>query len=605
MLRRASAGGVELDPKPYDKAVVSTLALASAGEPEGAVWHDIDGDGVMDMAAIVSTTAVWWKQSSTFRGTFGRRYVIGTLPTGGGEGEGMAVGDVNGVKTALAGDQNNGEVFIFHAASGVTSAWTRTQLTGSYPDVHSFIAYDWDGDGDDEFLFCVETGGKVYLADCTGADPTNAAHWTVTEVASIAGARTFAHDTPADIAGNGRGDVVVCCRSSVGGIRYLEAPAAGSIHSTWTATALTGYSWNTNGVSWGCIADMDGNGNRTDIVAFDAIDGAPAYWLNSDGYSTRYALPNPTIDPGDAAWNVIAVPDPAGGRDILAYSYGDQAAGSSTQLDLFVWNGSAWEARDALTFGYGHALESRALAADIDDYGAVRQVLMADSGGVNGGKRMAAFRFYDSTAVPAPTAPTVAQSASNNTTATPVTVTLAGAPTNGNLLLAFCTHYDSAAVVPPAGWEKVHSFISGTDRSSFTVFAKVAASDLAASSWAWTNSGRMHVTVVEVTGADTSDPFVCWGARYNQSTSTTWQNPQIQSDEDNVLVLGMWSWGTTSVGGAPTYPSGFTQLTFTGTQQRGHAVARKEFDAGATGSLNATSASSVGTTCLAVAIRGT
>ncbi len=599
-------------PTPYNKAMVSTLAYDQPGEPDGSTFFTYSGTRYM--AAVENATVVVWQESAVFPGTFGRRNALFTMPSTHvtPEGEGMAYGVVGGLPVFLVGDQNNNHVWAVTPASGIMGGtWSSNAAPvydGTYTvgasGVHTIIAYDWDGDGDAEFVFCDEDNGKVMLADYDGSgDVTDPANWTVTQIASLAHARTIAQNCPADIMGNGRGDIVIACRSNAAGAKVfiLEAPAAGSIHSTWASTGLTGFTY-TKGAMWACLFDAEGSGDRLDIASFDGTTGDPHYWLASEGYASIHYLPDPTIDTGDSAWVIGAVADPTGGPDILMYSLGDQANGTEDDLFLFYWNGDQWESRPAKTFEYGHALESLLIEASVTGLPDRGEMLMSDSGGSFGGQRMALFSFYDDNNVPLKTAPTVAQAASNNATTASLTVTLPGAPTNGHLLVALVTASTSTeTITPPAGWEPVSYFKGDV---GFVVYMKVAASDAAASVWGQSlGTHQIMVTVLDLAGADTTHPIMCHGARRRPAgTSATIKNPSIGVDESAALVIGCWGFSNTQAS-APTYPAGFTQRSFAGGQRR-HAVATKAFGVGETGALDAAAAAATQGVGFSLAIRG-
>lgn len=596
---------------PYNKAMVGTLAYESPREPDGSTLFTYSGTRYM--ACIANDTVIVWEESAVFPGTFGRRNVVGTLPTASAEGEGMAFGIVAGAPFLLVGDQNNGEVWGYAPdTADLMSTWSRSSAAikdglsvSGIGGPHTFVAYLWDADADHEFVFCTEADGQVWLVDYDGSgDVLDPANWVTTQIASIARARTIAQNCPADIMGNGRGDLVICARSPGATAAYiLAAPVAGAIHTTWAKTALTGFTY-TYGASWGCLFDAEGTGVQLDVATFDGTTGQPHYWLKSENYSTIHYLPNPTIDTGDSAWVLGAVPDPAGGPDILVYTYGDQASGTLTKLSLFYWNDTAWENRDAATFEYGHALESRLIAASVTGIPNRGEMLMSDSGGANGGQRMAMFSFYDDQNVLTKTAPSVVHKGSLTSATTSVTVPLDGTPTDGNLLIGIVTAATSTDVItPPAGWEPATPpYVADT---GFQVFMKVADGDTDTSDWTRSpNTGTFMVTVIEVAGADTTRPIMNHRARKRPSGSNvTIKNPSLVLDENGVLVIGCWAFSNAQTS-APAYPAGFTQASFTGGQRR-HATAWKQFTAaGDTGVLDATAVSATTGTALSLAIRG-
>lgn len=440
-----------------DSAVVSTLA--HEGEMEGVGWYDIDGDGFMDFASVGLSTVAWWKQSATFRGTFGRRYAIGALGAG-GQGEGCAVGETANDIQVVVCDQARDEIVGFRptVAGVVTGAWTKTVLLTGKDAAHTVIAYDIDGDGEDEYLFTWEgaagAGGVSWL-DYDGADPNAAADWTEYAIlTSHQGARTFAHGSPVQLGGSATLDVVLACRS-VPHLHTLTVPADPT--TSWTVATLTGVTWD-GGPGHATFADMSGSGTRLDIVAFDIADGIPHYWLASESYSTARALPNPTLSAGFSAWQIFAIPV-AGQRDIIGYLIGEAAANDESYLHFFKWNGSSWDDVTALSgLRYGHALESMMIGGNGLVTGRDRyELIAADSGGTLGGKRMALVTAYDSAIAPTKTAPSVVQVASNsNTGTTALTVTLSGTPTQGNLLVVIGTYNStSRTITPPTGYVPV------------------------------------------------------------------------------------------------------------------------------------------------------
>lgn len=622
-------------PTPYNKAIVSTLAYESPKEPDGSTLFTFGG--FRFIACIANDRCVMWQESTaytgkttdTFPGTFGRRNVVGTLNNthAASEGEGMTYGIVGGIPIFMVGDQNNNEAWVFKpnayaTASDLMGAWTRSSVgaadvtpapiwSGTWPvsngGVHTVIAHDWDLDGDDEFLFCDETGGQVMLADYDGSgsplDPTN---WTVTQIATANSARTIAQNCPADIMGNGRGDVVIGCRGSVGPQAHiLEAPAPGSIASPWTKTSLVGPSYPV-GAPWACLFDAEGSGQQLDIATFvgGTSGGFPHYWLHSEGYSTVHYFPNPTMGVGQQPFVIGAVPDPAGGADIIVYSYGDTGSGTLSSMSLFYNDGTGYAERpNATTFNYGHAIESRFTDVAITGLPNRGELLMSDSGGSNGGQRMAQFSFYDDANVQTKATPDVVQSKSNAGTSWPYNVVLDADPTVGRLLIAICTGATSSqAITPPAGWEPVQ-FYSGD--VGFAVYMKISVGS-GDTTTAW--SGAVMVSIIEVIDADVTRPILASRSRKRPSGgSTAMLNPELTVDQNGTLLIGMWAFSNSQGAGAgvaPTYPSGFTQMTYTNGQRR-HATAYKRNSvAGPTGVLNATAAVATNATSLSLAIRG-
>lgn len=343
---------------PMDGLSLSTLAWQTSPGPEGLRIYDMDGDGYNDLVFASGGTAVWFKQSATWRGTFGRRYVIAT---GFGDIEGLAVGDVDGSgDTAVAiGDQTGDSVTLAMPTTpgDHEGAWSTVALITGRDAVHSVLMFDVDGDGLDEIVFCWEdSGGGIAWLDFDGADPMDANDWTEYTIVTGRRARTFAHFCPADIAGNGRLDIVVCSRQGVGqqGVDWYEMPADPT--QTWTRHVVA----DDIVATWASLGDFSGAGNGKDIVAFDRYTGEPRYYTHADDYATEVALPDPGLPSSPQqfeAWNIIGVPGID--RDNLIYVTGTTDSGSQeSHVYLMYYDGSAWQADLITTLDYGHPLES-------------------------------------------------------------------------------------------------------------------------------------------------------------------------------------------------------------------------------------------------------
>lgn len=572
-----------------DGLSLSTLAWQPSPGPEGLRVYDVDGDGYNDLVFGYGTTAVWFKQSSTWRGTFGRRYVIAT---GFSDIEGLAVGNVDGSGDAAVaiGDQVGDSVTLAMPTTpgDPEGAWSTVALITGRDGVHSILMFDVDGDGLDEIVFCWElSGGGVAWLDFDGVDPMDANDWTEYTIVTGRQARTFAHFCPADIAGNGRQDIVVCQRQGAGqrGVDWYEMPADPT--QTWTRHVIV----DDIVATWASLGDFSGDGNGLDIATFDQDAGEPRYYTHADDYATEVALPDPGLPSSPQqfdAWNIIGVSGT--NRDNLLYATGTSESGSQeSHVYLMYYDGSAWQADLITTYDYGHPVESTAeRGVGLLSGGANMETAVSDSGSSAGGMRVLWAKPFDLTNALTKTPPTVRASATATSTTLTLTIAKPTGTIDGDLLLCFISTVfaDTNPITAPAGWEPAQ--IVTAQNPNIVVYAKVASSEPA--SWDWTRASLTFFagSVLAISGADTSDPFDCWAARRVGIAGTALRCPTMQATEAGVLALVTGSWGTQAQSAQPTYPDGFTVNTYI-SNQRGHAVGSKQLSvAGDTGDYNLT-----------------
>ncbi len=361
--------------------------LAHAGSPDTCDPVRIDGKWAILSFSSDTSEVFWLEQPATAGGTW-TRHAIGVLPPADPailrtvpKLEACCWADFTGDGRweAVAGDQTNGEVWVFQAPDP-RGEWTATKAYTNRYAVHDLLRCELNGDHWDEVLCAYEgsdalTGGIISLRWYGGA-------WRAYPVTRHPGAWQFAHghrvpggfpklaDFDGDSAAN---ELLFDARSNrnpgaVAGLYYLTKPV--NPFQAWPETTV----WSTTEDSLhGDFGDFSGDGHGYDICGMSMGPTPGLFTFRRNAGWAQESLPSP--------W-------PVGRRPFNLYNLGDDGSGRDALITVvehdylyrLAWDGAQYAATRAVATGYSHPFDGAIFRLDLDGDGAT-ELLIADSGG--------------------------------------------------------------------------------------------------------------------------------------------------------------------------------------------------------------------------------
>ncbi|MGH2819862.1 MAG: FG-GAP repeat domain-containing protein, partial [Actinomycetota bacterium] len=283
--------------------------------PDTGQVYDIDGGGVLDIVSGHLPVSPATNGLSWFDGSDDwAQYPIGpgAATYGGGNLEGIAVGDVDGdgKPEVIACEQTADRVHIWKPGADPKAAWSGATLLTDFVFGHDVAMIDIDGDGKPNPVIAAEGEGAgqgfVKWGKLTPAgDPLSPADWTWHTICALEGAWAICDET-ADFSGSGRGDLLVGARShsrppggtgpnpaATPGVYWLAKPVDPT--QLWTKNTIESRDADWNHVDHG---NFFGDGNSLDVIAHDKDN-----------------IYGPVIYRSSQAWAVTELPNPDGRQD--------------------------------------------------------------------------------------------------------------------------------------------------------------------------------------------------------------------------------------------------------------------------------------------------
>ena len=268
LLTTALAGGLNAG-----HAQPEPASSPPANSPSSIYVTDLDADNKPDLlsATAGSDEVAWHRQA-------GAGFADRTVITDRANGVHSVIGadlDGDGDPDVISASQFDNKIAWYENADGYGRFSDQTIIANEASDPQSLVAADFDGDGDEDLLYCSWDDGKVAWYENT--DGTGSFS-NVNVISNNAGGAEAVY--AADLDGDGDKDAL-SASSSVGGTNKIA----------WYRNTAGGFasqnviSQKMRGARVVLAADLDGDGDQ-DVLSGSASDGKVAWYENTDGYGT-------------------------------------------------------------------------------------------------------------------------------------------------------------------------------------------------------------------------------------------------------------------------------------------------------------------------------
>ena len=286
--------------------------ISTSGNGAYSVYAaDVDGDGDVDALSVsVLDDEIVWHENVFGGGTL---WTIHTIATSANGPISVYAADVDGDGDldALLASFYDGKVAWYENAGGGGTSWTLHTISASADPVSVYVT-DMDGDGDLDVLLPSNYGNAISWYENVGGGGTS---WTLHTISTgVAGAGSV---YAADVDGDGDLDAL-----SASGDNKIAWYRNDSIHRGITFVSPPEISTNTSGANSVYAADMDGDGDL-DAVSASFYNDRIAWYENTGGGATSWALHTISTSADGALWVHVADVDGDGDLDALSASYLD------------------------------------------------------------------------------------------------------------------------------------------------------------------------------------------------------------------------------------------------------------------------------------------